>query len=133
MASTAGQMQTAFNVTAWDGLIPLYETDETVYIRSEYDSANQATFTRKDYTIVNNLVSKTNGSGAPLDADGTAAAGATAASVSTIGGAFDTAPEWPIFYEIVEATNPGNKFVIHESKILNLAGVNSVRDGNDWT
>jgi hypothetical protein len=133
MASSAAQMQTAFNITTWDGRIPLYETDEYVYLKSEYDTSGQQTFKQRALKIINNLVSKTNGSGAPLDATGSVAAGSTAASVSTTGAGNDTAPEWPIFYQVQDNDKPSDVFIVHESTILNIAGVNSVRDANNWT
>ncbi len=132
MASSAAQYQAAFNDTTFDGQVAVFQTTDTVYKRSELDSANQSTFHRRPFTVLGWFI-KSAANGDILDANGNVADGSVAASVATGGGASNTAPEYPYFYVIQDDANPSITETIHETGLLDLAGANSVRDANDWT
>ncbi len=135
-AISSGAMQTAFNVSGTTDpmLTPAFETGDTCYIRSELDTPGQKTLTQDAYTVVD-IAFKSNG-GAVTGADGTTPAdGSAADSVSTDGSTPDTDPLHPFFFNIKNVAQPTKTTKIHETGLLDLTGINFVRDdaANDWT
>jgi hypothetical protein len=74
---------------------------------------------------------ETNSSGDFLDSTGAVAAGATAASIATDGTTLDTDPTWPHFYRLTKASGATTR--VHESKLIDVTGVNTLIDSEVWT
>lgn len=130
MAILAAGMQAATNDTSYDGILPIFETNDYVYIRAEYSGTN-VNFIYNPYKVLE-IVLKTDSSGNIIDADGNTAAGDTVADIATNGTTPDTATEYPWFYKL-QNVSTGKIIESHESALLDIDGVNTVRDSNDWT
>lgn len=139
MAILAADMQAATNDTAFDGILPYFETNDVCYRRSEVSvgSAN-GNFVRNPYRIANiKLITKGDGTGTIVGADGTTAAvGSSSANVGiTASTGTDTHILFPWFYDLVNVSTGKVTRDVHESDLLTLAGVKDVVDvqDNSWT
>jgi hypothetical protein len=74
---------------------------------------------------------ETNSGGDFLDSTGAVANGSAAANVATDGTTNDTNALWPHFYRLTKASGATTR--VHESKLIDVTGVNTLIDSEVWT
>lgn len=134
MASSAAQLQTAFDVTTWDGPVPLYETDDYMYLRSDLTlgAGSNKPYILKAYKVYGWLI-KTDGAGVVAGGNSTVADGSLASNRSTTDEDVtnDTRYERAFFYYCRD--EQGRAVTIHEADSKTIVGARTRVDADNNT